>query len=354
MPGLSAASIASRSASSLRRASWKRSTARSRFARSNPRTITAASRRPRRSTISARTGGAAVAVSASTGGWASVSIAAPRRRDAGREACPHSSIAGAPVVGTEGRPPLRDRVRLVDDDERRLRGRQLVEDLGVGELLGGEEQELERVLLELGERLLALALGQARVELRGAERAPAQRVDLVALQGDQRRDDERRAGGEQPGDLVDRRLARAGREDGERVAAREDALDRLALAGAQGFEAEHLAGGSHDPVRAALRHGGDRTRGDGFAYLVRKVNISNARVATRRSGRIGWRASVPGPEERVMRRRSSLRAHTLALGLLPALAAPAAAPAASPTGTAADGPGALSHFDLARKDCVGT
>jgi glucoamylase len=25
-----------------------------------------------------------------------------------------------------------------------------------------------------------------------------------------------------------------------------------------------------------------------------------------------------------------------------------------PTGTAADGPGALSHFDLARKDCVGT
>src|SRR4051795_12764715 len=28
--------------------------------------------------------------------------------------------------------------------------------------------------------------------------------------------------------------------------------------------------------------------------------------------------------------------------------------AAPPTGAAADGPGALSHFDLARKDCVGT
>src|SRR4051794_25636669 len=40
-----------------------------------------------------------------------------------------------------------------------------------------------------------------------------------------------------------------------------------------------------------------------------------------------------------------------------ALAAIAAAPSASaapPAGTAPDGPGALSHFDLARKDCVGT
>ena len=36
------------------------------------------------------------------------------------------------------------------------------------------------------------------------------------------------------------------------------------------------------------------------------------------------------------------------------LAAPGAARAAAPTGAAADGPGALSHFDLARKDCVGT
>jgi glucoamylase len=32
----------------------------------------------------------------------------------------------------------------------------------------------------------------------------------------------------------------------------------------------------------------------------------------------------------------------------------AASPAPSPVGEAADGPGALSHFDLARKDCVGT
>ena len=41
--------------------------------------------------------------------------------------------------------------------------------------------------------------------------------------------------------------------------------------------------------------------------------------------------------------------------LVAALAATAApAQAAPPTGTAADGPGDVSHFDLARKDCVGT
>ena len=41
--------------------------------------------------------------------------------------------------------------------------------------------------------------------------------------------------------------------------------------------------------------------------------------------------------------------------LVAALAATAApSQAAPPTGTAADGPGDLSHFDLARKDCVGT
>ena len=57
-----------------------------------------------------------------------------------------------------------------------------------------------------------------------------------------------------------------------------------------------------------------------------------------------------------MRRRSPLRARLIALAVLLSLtiAAPGVARAAAPTGTAADGPGALSHFDLARKDCVGT
>ncbi len=57
-------------------------------------------------------------------------------------------------------------------------------------------------------------------------------------------------------------------------------------------------------------------------------------------------------------RRTLKRARLLAIAVLLPLAALAAsavpAGAAPPTGTAADGPGALAHFDLARKDCVGT
>src|SRR3954447_5399787 len=73
--------------------------------------------------------------------------------------------------------------------------------------------------------------------------------------------------------------------------------------------------------------------------------------------RVAYVSPVPGSEEEAMR-RSPLRARPLALALLLPLAALAAAAvpagAAEPTGVAADGPGGLSHFDLARKDCVGT
>ncbi len=43
-----------------------------------------------------------------------------------------------------------------------------------------------------------------------------------------------------------------------------------------------------------------------------------------------------------------------ALALVTTWGAPAAATAAAPPAAATDGPGALSHFDLARKDCIGT
>ena len=73
-----------------------------------------------------------------------------------------------------------------------------------------------------------------RVQLRRAARRDlAQRVDLVALERDQRRDDDGRARRQQPGDLVDRRLARAGRHDDQRVAPGERGLDRLPLPGPQ-------------------------------------------------------------------------------------------------------------------------
>src|SRR5216683_4141921 len=59
---------------------------------------------------------------------------------------------------------------------------------------------------------------------------------------------------------------------------------------------------------------------------------------------------------RLMRGRCHMRLVALAVVLLAMVVAPAAAGAqtAAPAAPAMDGPGAVSHFDLARKDCLGT
>ena len=116
-----------------------------------------------------------------------------RRRRGGGEGerrRPAERLRGRPepqVVGPEVVAPLGDAVRLVDDEQRRCRDGQLVEHLLVGELLGREEDELERVLGELGQRGVALRGGDGRVELGGAARgALAQVVHLLALERDER------------------------------------------------------------------------------------------------------------------------------------------------------------------------
>src|SRR5437773_12146814 len=54
------------------------------------------------------------------------------------------------------------------------------------------------------------------------------------------------------------------------------------------------------------------------------------------------------------RRRISLAAGSVALAVIVAAAAGASRAIAGLASTAPDGPGDLSHFDLARKDCLGT
>src|SRR4051812_5575520 len=55
-----------------------------------------------------------------------------------------------------------------------------------------------------------------------------------------------------------------------------------------------------------------------------------------------------------MHSRRRLLIGLAAAGALAVPGSAAAAPSPAPAGAAADGPGALSHFALARKDCVGT
>ena len=105
------------------------------------------------------------------------------------------------------------------------------------------------------QRLLALG---ARGSVEFSCAAPpggdlAQRVDLVALERDQRRHDDGRAGRQQPGDLVDRRLARAGGHDDQHVAPVQRRLDRLPLPRPQRLEAERLARHPLDPPDSSAR-----------------------------------------------------------------------------------------------------
>jgi hypothetical protein len=90
--------------------------------------------------------------------------------------------------------------------------------------------------------LPALGRPDLGVGLGGVDPAGHQGRHLVALEGDQGRHDDGRAGDDQGRELVDGRLARAGGEDGEDVAAAGGGPDGLLLAGAELLEAEGLAG----------------------------------------------------------------------------------------------------------------
>ena len=179
---------------------------------------------------------------------------APERRD---------RVGKPEVVGPEVVAPLRDAVRLVDDEQRRPRRDELGQRVLVGQLLGGQQHELDLALLHALDGLGPVALAHGRVQRRRL--ALVDGLHLVALQRDQRRDDDRRPVDQQAGQLVDRRLARAGRHDRQRVAAVEHRPHRLELPRAQRVEAQPLPGDSTDlglaghlgeaiPARAARRN----------------------------------------------------------------------------------------------------
>ncbi len=147
------------------------------------------------------------------------------------------------VVGAEVVPPRRDAVGLVYDEQRRPRRRQLVEDLLLGELLGGEEDVLDVAGAQALEGLRAVGGAHAAVDLPhpllpGA--AGEQVLDLVSLQRDERAHDDGRSVQQQRRSLVDQRLARARRHHHERVAALDDGRHRLPLPRAQRLDPEHV------------------------------------------------------------------------------------------------------------------
>jgi hypothetical protein len=158
--------------------------------------------------------------------------------------------ADAQVVGAEVVAPLRDGVRLVHHEQRDAAIAQPRQHVLVRELLGSEQDVLDFLLRHILQQLLASAVGERRVERRRLHAfcTILDRIHLVLLERDERRDDDRRPVDQHPGELVDRRLAGTGRHDAERVAPGRHRLDCLRLPGAQRVEAEPLAREAQDLV----------------------------------------------------------------------------------------------------------
>ena len=188
--------------------------------------------------MSAATCGVAVAVEATI-----ASRAEPARR-----------VGEAEVVRPEVVPPLRDAVRLVDDEQADARRAGCARGTRATRSARARRRAAaaRRAPRASSAARLAAASCWALTSADAPGRDALERLDLVLHQRDERRDDQRQVRPHQRRELVAERLARAGGHDDEHVAAGERGLHRLALAGAEAGEAEQLAQGASTEERDLL------------------------------------------------------------------------------------------------------
>ena len=144
------------------------------------------------------------------------------------------------VIGAEVVAPVADAVRLVDHEESGARGelgQHHVAELFVRESFGRHEKEIDPVGIDIGDDLLPIAGVVARDAGR-VHAAAFARVDLIAHEAEEGRDQQRRARvprAQEPGrDEVDRALAPAGAlHDEDTVTTCDQRLDGLELRGSE-------------------------------------------------------------------------------------------------------------------------
>ena len=177
----------------------------------------------------------------------------------------------AAVVGPEVVAPVGDAVHLIDHDQPRPGTddrHDLVAELRVGEPLGRDQQQVDLVGAQLSFEF-GHGGGRCAVDRLAAQPEPAGRVDLVAHQRQQRRDQQRRAGAlrtqEMGGEEVDGALAPPGALHHEHPpAVVDERRDRFALSvtevgvGPPGQRAERFE--QWVGFRHALHHGGGVSR----------------------------------------------------------------------------------------------
>ena len=157
-------------------------------------------------------------------------------RDAGELIAQPPELA---VLGPEIVPPLADAVRLVDGDEPHAafaqEAAQAIAALA-DEPLRRHVEQPARIGSNPRQHLVALRQRQRAVQVGGRHAIHPKAIDLILHQRDQRRNDERHAAARRGRLWVDdrrrleaQRLAAAGRQHDDAVAALEDRLHRLAL-----------------------------------------------------------------------------------------------------------------------------
>jgi len=141
------------------------------------------------------------------------------QRHHGRAAESFQHRAEPEVVGPEVVSPRGDAVCLVHHEEADPGLRQQLHHLVLGQLLRGEEEVLRRAVPNRVPGVFRVLAALGRVDRHRLRQpgCPLDAHDLVALQGDQRRDDHRRAIEERRRHLVDRRLAGPAVEAGVEV-----------------------------------------------------------------------------------------------------------------------------------------
>ncbi len=178
--------------------------------------------------------------------------------------------AELPVLRPEVVAPVADAVRFVDGDVAHAgpRHRRLEAGAAVAhQAFGRHVEQLEAPVAQAVEGRLPRVRGHRAVEARRRHAARDQAVDLVLHQRDEGRDDERDAGvvADQGRHLEAQRLAAAGRQHHDAVAAFQHGVDRRALQGPQRLE---------PPVALEDVVDGRRQRLDGGSYCVHAMPTS--------------------------------------------------------------------------------
>ena len=149
-------------------------------------------------------------------------------------------FAQAQVLGAEIVAPLRDAMGLVDREQIDREPAQHFQRVVARQALGRDIEQTQRAIFQRAEDSLTFDRFGRRIQRRRGDAELPELGDLVAHQGDQRRDDQRQAFARQRRKLEAERFAAAGRHDREHVLAPEHRAQNFLLAGAKAGKAEDV------------------------------------------------------------------------------------------------------------------